>query len=230
MDDELPIKPKLTYLADRRWIISFALLLFLAESAYGFYQGLILQVLPADAISRVANAYYVVAVQPPRLSSIGLIWNPLPSLLELPFVALAPLWKPLVSRGLVSCLVTAAFSALTAYVLLSAFLKFQISKTYALFFTFLYILHPYIFYYGSNGMSESIFFFFIIYCICNLTLWFACGSGSYLIRIAFGLAGGFLVRYETIPFAVGIGVCIILNILFNTRESSYWAAGGRRFE
>ena len=230
MDDELPIKPKFTYLADRRWIVSITLFLFFAESAYGFYQGLILQVLPADAISRVANAYYVVAVQPPRLSSIGLIWNPLPSLLELPLVALASLWKPIVSRGLASCLVTAAFSALSACILLSTFLKFQISKAYTLFFTLLYVLHPYIFYYGSNGMSESIFFFFIIYCICNLTLWHTYGSGSYLTKIAFGLPGGFLVRYETIPFAVGIGICIVLNILFNPGEKSFWAAGGRRFE
>jgi len=63
-----------------------------------------------------------------------------------------------------------------------------------------------------------------------LTLWFTYGRGGYLTRIAFGLAGGFLVRYETIPFAVGIGICIVLNILFNPDEKPFWAAGGRRFE
>ncbi|OCN00284.1 hypothetical protein A7X67_09470 [Clostridium sp. W14A] len=204
--------------------------IFIAESLYGAYRGIYDQILPGDAMSRVANAYYVLFVTPPRLSSMGLIWNPLPSLLEIPLVALSTVWKPMASRAVAGDIVSAAFAALTAMILLQTFQKFRISFGYSLLITLCYALHPYIFYYGSNGMSEGMFIFFLVYCICNLTLWFTYGTGSYIIKMAFGLVGGFLIRYEAIPFAVGIGVCIILNILYNPREKPYWLVGNAKRE
>ena len=214
----------------RKTIVCVVIALFAAEALYGVYIGIVQEMMPGDAISRVANAYYVLAVKPIRLSSIGLIWNPLPSLMELPLVALSPFWKPLISRGIAGSIITALFSALSAGVLLKTFSRFCVSKVYSFFITLFYALHPYIFRYGANGMSEAMFFFFIIYCICNLTLWFQEGSSSYIVKMAFGLVGGFLTRYETIPFAVGIGLCVVLNILYNPKEKIYWSTGNREKE
>ncbi|QAT49193.1 hypothetical protein EQM14_05050 [Caproiciproducens sp. NJN-50] len=214
----------------RKTIVCVAIALFAAEVLYGLYIGIVQEMMPGDAISRVANAYYVLAVKPVRLSSIGLIWNPLPSLMELPLVALSPLWKPLISRGISGSIITALFSALSVGVLLKTFSRFCISKFYSFLIALFFALHPYIFRYGANGMSEAMFFFFIIYCICNLILWFREGSSSYIVKIAFGLVGGFLTRYETIPFAMGIGFCVVLNILYNPKEKKYWSAGNRKRE
>lgn len=214
----------------RKTIVCVAIALFVAEVLYGIHLGIVQEMMPGDAISRVANAYYVLAVKPIRLSSIGLIWNPLPSLMELPLVALSPLWKPLISRGISGSIITALFSALSVGVLLKTFSRFCISKVYSFLMTLFYALHPYIFRYGANGMSEAIFFFFIIDCVCNLILWFREGSSSYIVKMAFGLVGGFLTRYETIPFAMGIGLCVVLNILYNPKEKTYWSAGNRRRE
>ncbi|WP_411676000.1 hypothetical protein [Caproicibacter sp.] len=217
-------------LSERLWIAAVTVMIFLTEAAYGAYRGIYEQILPGDAMSRVANAYYVLFVTPPRLSSMGLIWNPLPSLLEIPLVALSTVWKPMASRAVAGDIISAAFAALTAMILLQTFQKFRISFGYSLLITLCYALHPYIFYYGSNGMSEGMFIFFLVYCICNLTLWLTYGTGSYIIKMAFGLVGGFLVRYEAIPFAVGIGICIILNILYNPREKPYWFVGNAKRE
>ncbi len=211
---------------DIRWILAISFLLFCAELAYGIYLGLVEEKLPADSISRVANAYYVFAVNPHRLSSIGFVWNPLPSWMELPVVAFAPLWKPLVSKGIASCFVTALFAALSVGYLLFTFTRFGIAKPPALVCSLLYAFHPYVFYYGANGMSEAMFMFFLIYCVCNLTLWMRDGGDPSLIRMAFGLAGGFLVRYETIPFALGLGVCIVLTILCDPGQNRFWESGG----
>src|SRR3954469_15365368 len=41
-----------------------------------------------DALSRVANAQYVLSSRDPHLASIGFVWNPLPSLVLVPFVPL----------------------------------------------------------------------------------------------------------------------------------------------
>jgi hypothetical protein len=150
--------------------------------------------------------------------------------LELPIVAFAPLWKPLVSKGIASCIITALFQALSVGYLLYTFMRFKIPKAASLFVTLIYACHPYIFYYGANGMSEDIFMFFLIYCVCNLTLWLRDGTAGYISKMAFGLAGGFLVRYETIPFAAGLGICVILNILCNQEQKIFWNAAGKKKE
>lgn len=215
---------------EKKWIVPLGIALFLAELIYGINLAVVQDILPADSVSRVANAYYVLAVKPSRLSSIGLIWNPLPSLLELPLAALAPLWRPLVSKAVASCVVTALFASLSVIVLLKTFMEFRISRFYSIFITIFYAIHPYVFYYGANGMTESMLFFFLIYCTCKLTLWIRYGTADYIVKIAFGLTGGFLVRYEMIPFAVGIGLCVVLNILFNQREKPYWTVRGLKKE
>jgi len=43
--------------------------------------------------------------------------------------------------------------------------------------------------------------------------------------LAFALVGMFFTRYEAIPFAMAVGVCVALNILCNKKEDRYWAQG-----
>ena len=206
----------------RSYIYIIMAVLFAVEVAYGFYvcyfQGRILN----DAFSRTANAFYVIFVKPSRYASVGLVWNPLPSTLQLPFVALAKFWRPFASSGICAVIVTAIFVALAVWVLLDTFERLQVSKKYAITATLLYACNPFILFYGCNGMSESIFFTFIIYIVCNLSLWMKMGKSKHLVKIAFALVFLFFTRYEAIPFAVAVGICIILHVLFNPKERIYW--------
>jgi hypothetical protein len=53
-----------------------------------------------DAPSRVANAGYVLESRDPHLSAVGFVWNPLPSLVEVPILQLSRWWPELCSwRG-----------------------------------------------------------------------------------------------------------------------------------
>ncbi|WP_415635168.1 hypothetical protein, partial [Propionibacterium acidifaciens] len=45
-----------------------------------------------DAMSRVANGYYVLFSRDPHLAAIGFVWNPLPSLAAIPLLLATPLW------------------------------------------------------------------------------------------------------------------------------------------
>lgn len=196
--------------------------IFVLELAYGFYvcyfQGRILN----DAFSRTANAFYVIFIKPSRYASVGLVWNPLPSTLQLPFVALAKIWRPFASSGICAVIVTAIFAALAAGVLLDTFERLHVKQKYAVVVTLLYVFNPFIFFYGCNGMSESIFFTLIIYIVCNLSLWMKMGKSKHLVKIAFALVFLFFTRYEAIPFAVAVGICIIIHILFDHKERIYW--------
>ncbi|MDO5573973.1 MAG: hypothetical protein Q4G60_08335 [bacterium] len=205
-----------------RYKLIIAVVLFVTEIAYGFYvcyfQGRILN----DAFSRTANAFYVIFVKPSRYASVGLVWNPLPSTLQLPFVALAKIWRPFASSGICAVIVTAIFAALASGMLLDTFERLNIGKKYAITVTLLYAFNPFIFFYGCNGMSESIFFTLVIYIVCNLSLWMKMGKSKHLVKIAFALVFLFFTRYEAIPFAAAVGLCVIIHILFNRKERIYW--------
>lgn len=198
-----------------------ALVIFVLEAAVGVYLGYFKGVLLGDAVSRTANAFYVLFLEPHRFASMGLVWNPLPSTLQLPFVALAKLWRPFVSRGVGAAILSALFAAWESKILLHIFLECKVGRRYALLAVALFSFHPYIFFYGANGMSENISFAFSIYIICSMTLWMKRGDSKYLIQIAVGFVGLFFTRYESVPFAAAIGVCLIVYILFSKREQQY---------
>jgi hypothetical protein len=68
----------------------------------------------------------------------------------------------------------------------------------------LYAFNPFIFLYGSNGMSEAIFIFFIILTITELVRWIGDEKWMHLIWMGIAMALAFLTRYEAIPFAAAV--------------------------
>lgn len=210
---------------NKRIIIIFCVIVFILEASLGFYFGYFKGIILTDSFSRTANAFYVIFVKPPRFASIGLIWNPLPSVLQLPLIALSKFWRPLASSGISANIVTALFAAITCGILLNTFMTLNISNKVSVIMTSLYVFNPFIFFYGCNGMSETIFFTFLVYIICNLTLWLKKGKSKYIIKIAFALIGLFFTRYEAIPFAAAIGICLIITIWFSKRERRYYPKG-----
>ncbi len=196
-------------------------IIFILEAAYGIYLGYGMGVLLNDAFSRTANAFYVVFIKPQRYASIGLVWNPLPSTIQIPFMYLAEFWRPIASKGISGTITTAFFAALSAGMILKTFHQFKVLNWYALLVTLLYTFNPFIFFYGANGMSETISYFFMIYSVCSITQWMKLGTSKHMLHLGFALAGLFLTRYEAIPFAIAIAICSILNILFNPEEKQY---------
>ena len=202
--------------------------LFAAETGYGVYLGYFKGVLLGDAVSRTANAFYVLFCKPYRFTSMGLVWNPLPSFLQLPFVALAKLWRPFVTKGIGAAVVTALFAAWEGKTLVHTFELLKVERFPSVLLTLLFCLNPYIFFYGANGMSEIIFAAFAVQIVCGLSLWMRKGGGSHLIAVAVGFVGMFLTRYEAIPFAIAVALGMCVQILFSQRERKYYVSGGRK--
>ncbi|AWI06119.1 glycosyltransferase family 39 protein [Clostridium drakei] len=202
-------------------MISIFLIIFISEVIlsiyFGYFKGIVLN----DALSRTANSFYVLFVKPIRFASIGLVWNPLPSVLQLPLVALSKIWRPMVSSEIAGGIITALFSALSCMYVYKTLIRLKISRIYSIILIVLYMSNPFICFYGSNGMSEMIFFFTIIYIILCLTLWMKEGTADYIIKMAFALAMAFLCRYEAIPFAMAIGISVALVIFFSKRERKF---------
>ncbi|HNW87361.1 MAG TPA: dolichyl-phosphate-mannose--protein mannosyltransferase [Candidatus Limiplasma sp.] len=209
----------------RRQAITVFWIVLILEAAYGIYlsygQGLLL----GDAVSRTANAFYVLNVKPYRYASMGLVWNPLPSTLQLPFIALAKLWRPIASEGIGAAIVTAFFAGWSAKIIYETCLEFELSKSFTVIYTLLVAFHPYLFFYGANGMSEAMSFSFTIRVMASLTLWIHDGSTRHLVRVALGNVGLFFTRYESIPFAIAVALCISLFIMVSRREQLFCNQG-----
>lgn len=189
------------------WILSLIVLIF--ELVFGYYFAFIKKAFPGDSLSRTANAFYVFFISPPHLGSIGFVWNPLPSLLQLPLVLFYPIFKGMVTNGYAGTIVTAIFSALACFAIYTSYRTAKVSRFGAIVITLLFCFNPYIFIYGLNGMSEAIFFYFILCITISFTNWDDDKTKSNnLIKMSIFLAFAFLTRYEAIPLAIAIFIAI----------------------
>ncbi|MCD8139350.1 MAG: glycosyltransferase family 39 protein [Planctomycetaceae bacterium] len=173
-----------------------------------------------DAMARTANAYYVLNILPRKLASIGFVWNPLPSILQLPVLLFNDLWRPLSTHALAGGIVTAVFAAINASLLFRYFRREGINAAFALLVTALYAFNPFIFFYGSNGMSETIFFTVIIAGVYNFAAWLEDRVTNRLLVVALMLAMGFLTRYETLTLVLGFAssLLVVVSLMKDTKS------------
>lgn len=158
----------------------------------GFYEG--------DALSRTANAMYVVKGRDPHVAAIGFVWNPLPSIAQIPLVlALDPF-------GLVHLAgpVHSALFGIGSLVAIDRILRLlDVGNARRRLLLLAYGLHPMIVFYSANGMSESPLLFFMLLATHQFLKWTKRGGTQALILFALASACTFLVRYEGLAFCAG---------------------------
>lgn len=190
-----------------RWWIAFAV--YLAAGLYLVYP---LDLLAGDAVSRVANAYYVLFSSQPHLGAIGFVWNPLPSILDLPLVALHSWFPDAVTKGLAGCVVSAAFGAFGVNGLYDALEQLGLGSRWRWFAVGVYALNPLVVLYGANGMTDLM----LATCVIGATngvLGYANRlSLRHLVGAGIWLVVGFGVRYEAIPLGFGLAAGLAASL------------------
>lgn len=209
---ELPMTNASVLRKDRSgWVL--AAVVFAAEFIFGCYLYAVEGDFQEDALSRVANAFYVLFSRNPHLGAIGFVWNPLPSMFELPPVALWRWFPPIASDALAGVFVTSVASAAIAFALHRALLWAEVSKVTSLVFVLCLALHPFMFLYGANGMSEMIFACFLVICLLNYLSWKDDYAVSRLVIAGCALAMAFWARYEAVAFGVGLFAVVLSDAL-----------------
>lgn len=183
-----------------------------------------------DAMSRTANAYYVLNIKPMKLASIGFVWNPLPSFLQIPILLFTKYWRPLATVGYAGAIVCSVFAAINAGLIFRYLYKSGVNGFVCLVITMLYVFNPFIFYYGFNGMSETMFFTAVIVSTINMILWIQDRQTKRLITVALMQVLAFLTRYEAFPLAVGFGVALIVAVYFTEDRLSPFKSKPRRMQ
>lgn len=165
-----------------------------------------------DSLSRVAAAQSVLFSRDPHLAAIGFIFTPLTGLLQIPSIALSPIWPDIAERAFSGTLMSAVFMAGAVVQILGMGLDRGLPRGYVLAITTIFALNPMIVFYGSNGMSEAPFVFFMSWAVRRLMMWMADDDVHHLVTaggIAMGLA--YLTRYDAVACIAAAGILVFVT-------------------
>ena len=163
-----------------------------------------------DGVSRVANAGYVIQSRHPHLSAIGFVWNPLPSLVEIPVLLLDRWWPELRTHGLAGVVQSALFMAGAALMVRGIALDRGVGSGWRRVAVAAFALQPMIVVYGASGMSEAAETFCMLWCVRYLMRWSDGRNPVDLALAGLALGVGFMARYEVAPAALGVAVFVAI--------------------
>ncbi len=176
-----------------------------------------LQFVYGDALSRSFHAYSVFFGNQPKLTAIGFVWPPIPTLVQLPLV----LFNPLNNLGFAGNVVSAIFMALTAVYLNKIYKYFNIGFVLRLLFLFMFILNPMILFFGSNGMSEAIAVLFVTTTTYFLVAYLSTRSLSYVLKLGISTSLAVMTRWELAALIPVIMLIIGISVFLNYQKNCF---------
>ncbi len=180
------------------------------------------QYIAGDALSRVLSGFDVVWRGQFHLAAIGLLWNPLPSLISIPFAMIRNIWPPLVTLGFTGNIVTAFFAALGVYHMNQLLRQLGITTIIRVTMVLAFALNPLMLMYGSNGMTDGMLANVLVPCVAAVYRYSTTRHPMHIVAAGTWLALGFMIRYEAVPIAVfmGFGLYIALLLSGSTRKEA----------
>lgn len=172
-----------------------------------------------DAMSRVDNASYVLFSRDPHLAAIGFVWNPLPSLLEIPLLLLKPVFPALLALAFAGNIVSALLMAGAVAFVAVIFRDLGLGVPTRTILVAVFALNPMIAYYGANGMSEAAFVFSVVWAVRGTLRWTRTGETGGLVSAGLALSMGYLARYEAAAAAAGLVVFVVAVSFLRSRAS-----------
>jgi hypothetical protein len=160
-----------------------------------------------DALARTTDAKAIIFSRDPHAAAIGVYWMPLPTIVQLPFVAIL---EPLRHVEFAGPLSTAFFGGGTVVILGKLCRDLGLSRPTGFLLSAAYAFNPVVAYFAANGMSEGAEFFFIALSLWGLLRFLRDDRNSSAVITAFGLAGLALTKYEVAPMILLIAVVLTL--------------------
>ncbi|HEY8790961.1 MAG TPA: hypothetical protein VIM10_17780 [Actinopolymorphaceae bacterium] len=188
-----------------------------------FHYGIIV----GDALSRTADARFVLQSRDPHLAAMGFVFSPQTTLMQLPLVAVMSFWPTLLAHAVPATIVSSLCMA-GSVLQVSGILRDRgtgLGWTYGL--GLLYAAHPMIILYGANGMSEGPFLLFCTAACRFLMRWMRSDDVHDLAVVAMALAAAYLVRYDALAAGGFVAVLVAGTTWWRTRgtgERRLWAS------
>ena len=161
-----------------------------------------------DALDRLANGYYVFYSRDPHLAAIGFVWNPLPSVVDMPLLLFKGVWPALANEGFAANLMSCLFFALSCQQLYKGFEELGVARVARWGLLLCFAANPMIFYYGINGQSEMLFILGLIVTARYLGRWLRSSRTRDLVVSGSMLGVTYLARNEAAAAAVAAGLLV----------------------
>ena len=129
------------------------------------------QTFNGDAVSRMANAFYVLYSRDPHMAAVGFVWNPGTSIADFVPLLFYHLWTPLASHMFAASLVSATCMAGAVYQVHATLAEWGVPRAARLVLAAILALNAMILYYGGNGMSEGLYVFTLLATCRYLLRW-----------------------------------------------------------
>lgn len=177
------------------------------------------QILPLDAVSRMANGYYVLWSRDPHLAAIGFVWSPLQSFADMPLLVFRPLFPVLATHDLAGSIVSVFAGVGAVHQVHAALHEWGVRRAPRLVLTLAFGINPMIVYYAGNGMSDMLYVFLLVLTTRYFLRWIHDGGLRPLVYSGSALGLAYLDRYEALG-AAGMAAVVVLGV-------SYWRNQGR---
>jgi hypothetical protein len=172
-----------------------------------------------DAVSRMANGFYVLYSRDPHLAAIGFVWNPLQSVADIVPLLFYHLWPALATRDMAGTIVSSLCMAGATYQLLAAFREWGLRRGPRFVLAGLFALNPMIIFYGANGMSEALYLFTLVAVCRYLARWLRDDDLRSLAFAAVALGLCYLVRNEAVAPAATAGTLVFIVSMRRARRA-----------
>jgi hypothetical protein len=178
-----------------------------------FYLTYLLEIYHNDGLARTALAFFTVYGRDPHLGAIGFVWQPLPSLLQIPLLlSLRPLGLMLLS-GPITTSIAGACSVVLIYKI-STTLNPQHSRWLSALVAFIFGISPAIFLYSVVGTSEMIFMLCLLLSAYYLIRFFYRHDQAGILLSGVAIALSFWCRYEALPAFAGSVIVVTIYLYF----------------
>lgn len=195
--------------SDRRLKITVYFAFLVVYLAVGYWLQVGHDFIMGDTLSRVVATQSVLFSRDPHLAALGFIFTPVSAMVQIPAVLLSPWWPDIAVRAFAGTIMSSLFMAGAAVQILSMGTDRGLPRAYSVTITLLFALNPMIVFYGSNGMSEAPFIFFMSWAVRRLIMWMVDDDVHHLITaggIAMGLA--YLTRYDALASVGSAGLLV----------------------
>ena len=163
-----------------------------------------LNVFLTDAMARTRSAWQVFFSSEPKLTNIGFVWAPLPTVMQLPLVLIPALRV----KGFSGNIVTVICGAASVQVLFLFLRQTKLPKIVISLFLLVYMANPMILYYSANGMSEMVLELFVMLTAYYYLRWTQTKRWIFLTGCGLATSLAFLSRYDASFVAAVITIFI----------------------
>jgi len=204
------------------WVFGSVFTLCTAVAAWF---ALVVQDVISDALSRTLAAVTAAHSAYPKLASLGFIWPPLPSIMQVPLVEI----PALATYGFSGGIVCALFAGGTAVVFDLVFARAGLSRSVRFAaLALLMILNPFMLFYSVNGMSEMPFIFCVAAATYCFLRWTDTEQSGWLTAAGVASALMVLTRYDAVFYSAAFAFAVIFVLWGQSRDITRTERGASR--